>query len=134
MRSVERLIRQLANARMDTVRVELRTALKNVPDSHTLAEVPAPVRAAVLKLRKMRAEERVLTKVIEAAGYHTYHLDRDLSRTNSQNEKRTIESKSQNRIGKIEALRAEALIDTIGTTPEQAKQALVNFRAAILKV
>jgi predicted nucleic acid-binding Zn-ribbon protein len=133
MRSVERLIRQLTNARISVVHDEQRKALKQVRGEHALTEAPAPVRAAVLRLRKLAVEKRQLEKTVEAAGYRSYHIEGNLTRSTADAEKRAIDGKAEARIRRIESLRSEALIDTIGTTAEESKAALMAFRAAILK-
>jgi ATP-dependent protease HslVU (ClpYQ) ATPase subunit len=134
VRSVERLIRQLANARISIVHDEQRAAIKKVPAEHKLSEVPAPVRRAVNRLKKIAAEKAGLESVIERAGYRHYHLETKLYRNDVDQKRRAIDTAAESRIQRIEALRAEALVDTIGVTPEQGKGALVAFRAAILKV
>lgn len=134
MRSVERLIRQLKNARITVVNDEQKTALRKVLDHHALKDTPKAVQAAFVRMKKLTAEEAELKRVIEGAGYRTYQSGNAVYRNNAESEKGVIRTRAEGRIKRIEALCAEALIDTIGTTPEQSKDALVTFRAAILKV
>lgn len=134
MRSTERLIRQLVNARVSAIHEEQRAGLKAVRDEHGLDETPKPVQSAVRRLKALEKEERALKAVVEKAGYRSYSIrGKTLSRNNAGAEKQAITNRCEARIAKIEGLRTEAVIDTIGTTPEQARAALTTFRSAILK-
>lgn len=137
MRSVERLIRQLTNARISVVRDEQRRDLKGVKESIPLADAPVELRRAVKRLKAIDAEKAKLLALIRRNRFRDYMHDLErgkLYRTDSGQETAAINRRGDERVARIEALRAEALIDTIGTTPEQAKAALVAFRAAIVKV
>ena len=132
MTSVDKLIRTLCRARQDALkaeqrRLQFRTVRQTVP----LTELPKRVRTAFQQLGPLTRQAERLRKLVTDAGYES-SLPRNgqVSRSYAvvSAERRAHEQLIEERLKRIEELKAEALVASLGKTPTQARDILQQLQ------
>ena len=140
MTQAERLIRNVCEARRQQVLDEQRQAIKGVPEYLPLRMAPVAVRRAVRAYHAAEQRKREAEKVVAAAGFESgYYLGhsrrgRDLKLSNVDTRKREINAAQAKRLERIQQLKTNATIASLGKTAIEARAVLQALQADLGKV
>lgn len=138
MTQVERLIRNLCEARRLAIRQDERTALKGFKESETWQELPAKVKRLVARYHRYSTQAEVARRAIQTAGYTTnYNLrpgGKEFYRSNRDAARTALKARFDRRCEAIQTLRTDSTVEALGMTAVQGKSVLATLQAALAKV
>lgn len=130
MQGAETTMRQLVKAKTRTIMEEFRRALS---ESEKQLVKPSPTLVKLgLRLAALRKKAKAIERKIEAAGFTHYNAWALAESGECKRIRRAqLESRRDDRLSRLEKLKADIAIDTIGADPATLSRILKKFRADV---
>lgn len=136
MTQVERLIRNLCEERRLGILEGEREAIRQVPDAVSWNLLPMWVRAAVREYRKLEKRQKGVQERVRRAGFqsHSLYVGKPLALVNHPQRQTAVREKYNLRRAKIQKLRTDATIASLGKTAVEAQGILAQLQKDLAAV